>query len=449
MSQNVDLINGPINKTLRKFALPLAISFLIQNMYTWVDVYYVSRLNSESIAAIKVCEQLIFFIFSIAAGFAVGSGIIIARRIGEGKTHESNYTFTQSTILMLIISIIITIVFYFFIDDIVVLLNLDKAVSVLVIAYIKSISFGIPAFFLIFHFNTIIRSTGNSFFPMLVLIISNVLNAIIAPFLIFGIGPFSRMEIHGAGIATAIAENIGLLLLLGGIAKGYVPIRFEKKSIKPDMKMYGNIFKLGFPATLQIISVSISRILMITLANSFGVIVLTTYMFGVGVDLFVYMFIFALGTAVEIITGQNIGAGKTDRIFEYHISAVKQISVLLILLSVIIFIFGSEFVKIFINDNILISEIQHYLRIASLAYIPFAIGIISLRIVSGAGDYFRSFRLVALVFFFVQLPFAFLLSKYTNLGHEGMWYAILISHLFFAVISLITLSRRKWLNVVV
>jgi putative MATE family efflux protein len=392
---------------------------------------------------------LIFFIFSIASGFAVGSGIIIARRIGEGKTNESNQTFTQSTILMFLISIIITILFYFLIDKFVLLFNLQPLVSGLVVTYIKSVAFGIPAVFLVFHLNTIIRATGNSFFPMLVLIISNVLNAIIAPFLIFGIGPFPRMEMQGAGIAAAIAQNIGLILILTGVLKKYVAIRFEKESLKPDLKMYANIFKLGFPATLQIIAVSVNRILMLGLANSFGVAVLTTYMFGIGVDLFVFMSIFAIGTAIEIITGQNLGAGKTDRIFKYHRSAIKQTVVLLAAVSVLVFLFGEYFVRIFISDQFLISEIQHYLRIASIAYIPFSIGIISLRVVSGSGDYFRSFRIVAFIFFGIQLPFAYFTSKYTALNHDGIWYAILLSQIVFAVLALIALYRRKWMKVII
>jgi putative MATE family efflux protein len=350
---------------------------------------------------------------------------------------------------MLIISIAITIIFYFSIDYLVELLNLQPIVSGLVIEYIKSVSFGIPAVFLVFHLNTIIRATGNSFYPMLVLIIANIVNAIIAPFFIFGIGPVARMEMQGAGIAAAISQNIGLLLILYGFFRKIVAVRFRRNSIRPDWKMYSGIMKLGFPATLQIISVSVNRMLMIGLANSFGVAVLTTYMFGVGVDLFVFMSIFAIGTSIEIITGQNLGAKKVDRVLQYHKSAIKQTSILLIVLTIFVFLAGEFFVRIFIGDDYLVSEIMHYLRIASLAYIPFAIGIVSLRVVSGAGDYFRSFRIVATIFFGVQLPFAFIASKYVGWNQDGIWYAILISHVVFAIISLIAVRRRKWLNVVV
>ena len=178
-----------------------------------------------------------------------------------------------------------------------------------------------------------------------------------------------------------------------------------------------------------------NKLFMIALANSFGVAVLTTYMFGGSVDMIIFMSIFAVGAAVEIITGQNLGAGKIERIFAYHRSAIKQLSYLLLILAVLIFAFSSYFIGLFVSDVKLISEIEIYLRIAVFAYLPFSVGIISLRVISGSGDYFRSFRLVAFIFFAIQLPFAYLLSEYTSLAHYGIWYAILLSHIVFAVLS--------------
>ncbi len=449
MKKDIDLLNSPIDSSLRKFALPLAISFLIQNLYTWVDMYYVGKLSSDSLAAIRISGQLIFLMFSVASGFAIGSAIIIARRLGEGKRKEADYTASQSILFMLFISIVVTAIFVFFTDDIVMLMNLDKRVAPLVVTYIRTTAFGIPATFLIFHLNSIIRASGNSVFPMAILIISNVINAVIAPFFIFGIAFFPRLEIQGAGLSTAIAQNLGLVLAIAGVLKGKVSIKFEFKNLKFDYKMYWKIFKLGFPATLQILSVSVNKLFMITLVNSFGVTVLTCYMFGTSIDMMVFMSIFAVGAAVEIITGQNLGAGKIDRIFAYHRSAIKQLFLLLLVFALLIFIFSKSFVGIFIDDFKLILEIEIYLRIAVFAYIPFAVGIISLRVISGSGDYFRSFRLVALTFFAIQLPFAYILSEYTSLSYYGIWYAIFVSHIVFALMAIVSLRRKRWLKTIV
>lgn len=447
MSKSVNLISGPIDSSLRKFAIPLALSFLIQNLYTWVDMYYVSRLSPTAIAAIKVCEQLIFFLFSIASGFAVGSGVVVARRIGEGDKSKANHTATQSLLLMLIISVILAIIFYFTSPQILELMRIKGEVYDLSVQYLSMIIFGIPANFLIFHINAIVRASGNSVFPMTILITANVLNAIIAPFLIFGLGPFPRMEIYGAGLATAIAQNVGIMIALAFILKKYTPIELELKSLKIDLDIFKKILKIGVPATLQLIAVSVNRIMLTSIANMFGVTVLTTYMFGLGVDLFVFMTIFAVGAAIEIITGQNLGANKIDRIFAYHKSSIKQLSVVMILLIIVVFIAGEKFTLIFINDPVLIEEIVIYLRITVFTYIPFAIGIVSLRVISGSGDYNRSLRIVLFIFFAVQLPLCYILSQFTPLDYFGIWYGILFSQIVFALISLRILYKKKWISI--
>ncbi len=446
MKKNIDLINGKIDSTLRRFALPLVASFVIQNVYTWVDMYYVSRISSTAIAAIKVSEQMIFMVLSIVGGVAIGSGIIIARRLGEGEKEKANHAANQSTVFMAIVSLMVAVFFYFITPVLTSLFHLHSDVSELILNYNRAVCFGIPATFLVFHLNSIVRATGNSIFPMFVLITSNILNAIIAPFFVFGIGPFPKLGMQGAGIATAIAQNLGLLIAIWGIYKNYVNLEFKLRNFKFDFDVIWNIFRLGVPATLQFIAVSVNRMLIISIANSFGVVVLTTYMFGVGVDLFVFMSIFAIGASIEIITGQNIGANRLDRVMLFHKSAVKQLSLLLLILAVVVYFFGENFARIFTSEPQLIMEIKHYLRIATFAYIPFSVGIVTIRVISGAGDYFRSFVLVAIVFFGVQLPLAYILSHFTGLKHYGIWYAILISQISFAVISYISLRNGKWLK---
>jgi len=443
---NVDLINGPIDSSLRKFAVPLAVSFLVQNLYTWVDMYYVSRLNAESIAALRVSEQLIFILFAVASGFAIGSSIIIARRFGEGNKDKANESATQSTVLIVVVAVLVTVLFDLLIGSILKLMNIESGISKLIISYFDGVKYGIPATFLLFHLNSIVRATGNSAFPLTVLIIANMINAIIAPLLIFGVGPFPRLEMYGAGLSTTISQYIGLSIALGGILKNYVDIKFNFKNYRPDWNLFGVIVRLGFPASLQIISISVNRMLMLTLTNTFGTVILTTYMFGVGVDLLVFMSIFAVGAAIEIITGQNLGANKIDRIFAYHKSAIKQISGLLVIITILVFVLGASFVGIFISEEYLVKEIEIYLRLASIAYIPFAIGIFSLRVISGSGNYYRSFRIVAFIFFGIQLPFAYLLSNYTGMGHYGIWVAILISHLAFAGLALYSMLNKKWIR---
>jgi Na+-driven multidrug efflux pump len=159
------------------------------------------------------------------------------------------------------------------------------------------------------------------------------------------------------------------------------------------------------------------------------------------------MSVFALGAAIEITTGQNLGAKQIDRIFAYHRSAIKQISILMLGLGVLVFFFGNYFAQIFTNDPNILKETHVYMKITAFSYIPFAIGMISTRVISGAGDTFRSLVLIALILFIVQLPLAYALSKWALLNENGIWYGILISQVAFAFVGYYNMKRKKWMRV--
>jgi putative MATE family efflux protein len=443
--KSINLLSGPVDSSLRHFVFPLAFSFLIHIVYSWVDMYYVSLLGESQMAAMGVSERIWFFTFAIGSGFAIGSSVIISRRIGERNQDEADKTATQSLVFMFLFAVVIALVFWFSLPFILNIMGISNNLTDYAVLYFTGLIFGIPFNFLIFQINAIIRSTGDSFFPMVILISSNIVNAILTPLMMFGIGPFPELGIFGAGLATAHAQlfgaAFGILLLL----KGKAPVSIIFKDFRLDFGTAGKIFKIGVPASLQLIVVSLNSIGIAAIANKFGTEVLATFIIGLRVDLLVSMPIFAVGAAIEIISGQNLGALQLRRIFEYHRSALKKLSIVIIIASALVFIFGGNFAKIFTEDPKIINEVENYLRIVAFNYMPFSVGIITLRVISGAGAYFRSLAIVSIVMLAVQLPLAFGLSSLFN-SQNGIWFGMLISSIIFAVISLFELNRKKWIR---
>ncbi len=446
MKKNIDLINGPIGPTLRAFAIPLALSFVIHMLYSWVDFYYVSLISETAMAAMGTSERIWFFIFATGSGFAIGSGVIIARRVGEGNKDKANHTATQAVVTMFLFAITLAVALFFSINHILALIGIKGEVAALAEIYLSVICFGVPFHFLMFQVNAIVRSSGNSMYPMMTLILSNIINAIITPLLIFGVGPFPEMGIAGAGLGTAIAQLIGAGIAIYILLGGYTSVTLVFKRLKPDLPIMLSILKLGIPASLQMIVVSVNSIWTMTVANMFGTNILTTYMLGIRVDLFVYMSTFATGAAIEIISGQNLGAGKPERIFQYFYSAVKHLSVILIALGLLVFFGGEYFAMIFTDDPALIEQVHIYMRITAFTYIPFSIGLLAIRVISGAGAYFKSFFIVAAVMIGVQGPLVYILSQYTGLNQEGIWFGLLISSVTFFSIGLLALYRKRWMK---
>lgn len=448
----MDLLKGPIDKTLRQFAAPLALSFLVNILYSWVDLYYVSMLGESgseastiAMAALGISERIWFFAFSIASGFALGSSVIIARRIGEKNTDEASYTAIQALIIMINFSVIIVVSLYLLLPLILSKLGISPEVNSYAQVYFSGLALGIPFNFLVFQINAILRGVGNSIYPMYILIIATVLNAIITPILMFGIGNFEGLGFYGSGLGTSVAQLLGFLIGMYVLFGKYSPIQLKLNGLKLNWGLFWRIVKIGFPASLQLIIVSINSMAIAALANLFGTKVLTTYIFALRVDLFIMMSIFAVGASIEVITGQNLGAGNISRIIQFHKSAIKQLSFILFILALGVFIFGDRFAYIFTSDVEIAIELGEFFKISAWYYIPFAVGIISIRVISGAGDYLRSFYITLIGLVLVQLSTSYLLSQFLD-DPIGIWYGLAIGMFVFMAISLWQYRKKTWIT---
>jgi len=271
MSKNVDLINGPIQKSLIKFALPLAVSFVIHMVYAWVDLFFVSKLGEYAMGAVGASERIWFFIFAVGSGFAIGSSIIVSRRIGEQNFASAKNTAAQAIVGMVILGTILSVFLFLFKDYILSALGLSGQTKALSKDYFNGILFGIPFNLITFQISMIMRSSGNSIYPMQILIGSNIVNAIVSPMLIFGFYFVPRLEVFGAGLGTAIAQVFSSVWALYLLKKrfNFFDNLFDK--FKFELKELYRIVKVGFPASLQLITVSITGMGLTANANKCAV----------------------------------------------------------------------------------------------------------------------------------------------------------------------------------
>lgn len=445
-TSRMDLLSGPITPTLWKFALPLMFSFLVNSLYSWIDAYFVSRLGTEAIAAIGFCEQIGFFIFTLASGFSVGTGIIVARRIGEGNRKAAEDISLQALTFMLAFSSIIAIILLASISNILQFLNLQGKVLEMATAYMSTLLFGVPGNLLIFQVNSTVRSTGNSMFAMKVLLMTTAMNALLAPVLIFGFWIIPAMGMAGAGLATAAAEIFGGIVSLYVLFSGGAGLKIPFHLPSLDWKIIGSIAKLGFASSLQMFVVSISRMTIFQIANKFGTAVVASYTLGLRVDFLVFMPIFSMGVAMETITGQHLGAKKVERIFKFYRAAILQMLMLVGTLGVLVYFFGGYYAQIFTNDISVIEHTKLYLRILAFGYPLFLIGIVSTRMISGAGAAVRSMAIIIGSTAGIQLPLCYFLAHYSGWNEAGLWLGLVLGYLGMAIISFLNVRKKKWLT---
>jgi len=443
---SVDLLHDPVDRSLRLFAIPMAFSFLINMIYSLIDRYYASRLGDAAIAAIGASDQITFLVFTLASGFAVGTGIIVARRFGERDLEEAGRTAAQAVGAMASIAMTITGVLYLAMPLIPSIMRMEPEVGAMALSYMSFLYIGFTANLINFQLFAVVRSTGNPVFPMVVLIMTTVLNAILAPVLIFGLGPFDGMGLAGAGLATACAQISGSVLALWAVTTGRTTLRLRFDRFRPDFGLLWRIGRLGLPSSLQMLSVSVNRALIFVLVGGFGTSVTAAYTLGLNVDMVVFMSVFALGVSVEVATGQNLGAGKLERVRAYHRSAMKQGGLLMGVLAAAVWLFGVPFVKLYTTSPETIDVATGYLHVTVFGYIFFAIGLVTVRTISGAGAAFTSMAITAGCLLGLQLPLSYGLSQTLGLGPQGVWFGILAGYVVFAIVALLVHRRGTWLT---
>ncbi|RPI67059.1 MAG: MATE family efflux transporter [Ignavibacteriae bacterium] len=447
LRSRTDLLNDPIDRSLRQFAIPMAFSFMVNMLYSLIDRYYASRLGDAAIAAIGTSDQITFLVFTLASGFAVGTGIIVSRRIGEGDHAEAGRTAAQAIGGMVTLAGGITILLYLVMPLIPKLMRMEPEVADMAISYMSYLYLGFTANLVNFQIFSVVRSTGNTVFPMSVLIMTTVLNAVLAPFLIFGYGPFPVMGMAGAGLATALSQIMGTVVALWAVTTGKTNIRLRFDRFRPDLGLLLRIGKLGLPASLQMISVSVNRALIFVIVGGYGTSVTAAYTLGLNIDMVVFMSVFALGVAVEVATGQNIGANKPDRVAAYHRSAMKQGAILMTGFAIVVWLAGEYFVRLYTSNPQTLAEALIYLRITVFGYLFFNIGIVTVRAISGAGASIVSMAITAGCLLGLQFPFAWLLSHPLGMGPQGVWYGILVGYIAFSGVALYVHKSGRWKGV--
>lgn len=440
----VDLLTDPIDSSLRRFATPLALSFLVNMLYSLVDRFYASRLGDAAIAAIGTSDQITFLLFTFASGFGLGSGIIVARRFGEGDSTTAGRVAAQAIVGMGILSTLITVAIFVFLDQIPHWMNMDPQVAPLATQYMSYLYLGFMSNLVSFQLFAIMRSVGNSVFPMQVMIVTTTINAVVAPFLIFGLGPFPRLEMAGAGLSTAIAQTLGMTVALWAVLNGRTSIKVDFSGYRIDLSLLWRVAKLGLPATFQMLSVALNRFAIFKIVGVYGTTVVAAYTLGITLEMVVFMSIFALGASVEVATGQNLGAKNPERVKGYHRSGMKQGGSLMLVLGILVWIFGEYFAMIYTSSPDTISTAVDYLQITAFSYVFFAIGVVTIRVISGAGATLTSLAITAGSMLLIQLPTAYILSHELEMGPTGVWWGILIGYVVFCAVALTAFRLSNW-----
>lgn len=434
-----DLTHGPVWKVIVRFALPLLIGNLLQQLYNITDSIIVGQfLGKEALAAVSASFFIYYFIISLVIGVGSGTSVVVSQFFGAKQYDKVQRAFSSFFIFMLVAGIALSIAGIIFAEPIFRLTNTPEEVIPDAVAYFRIY---IGGTFLFVTFNSIIsilRGVGESVRPMIFIFITTVLNIVLDLLFIIGFG----WGIEGAARATVIAQGIGMCVALGYVNNTHPLLSIKKQDLLFDMKLFKEGLKIGLPTSVQQCAIALGLIALLGIVNGFGTDTLTAYGAAGKIDTIITQAVLTLSGALAAFCGQNIGAGRFDRVRK----GLRFTMLVNVIFSVVtftaIYFFGEEMMRAFTNDLAVIAIGKEYLLIIGGFFIVHGALNIYNGALRGAGDTIFTMVTSLLCLWLIRIPLAYQLSAWY--GRQGIWWAIGISIGIGLVITYIYYKTDIW-----
>jgi putative MATE family efflux protein len=438
------LVEGPMLRPLLALSLPIMASNIMQTAYNVVDTFWLGRVGAEAVAALSISWPLIFLIISIAGGFSIAGTTLVSQYTGADDSERADHIASQVFSLLLMMGGGFSVIGIFMARPMLVLIGTPEEVLPLAAAYTQIIFAGIILMFGFYVFQAIISGWGDTVTPMKLMFLSTVLNIILDPFMILGIGPFPELGVAGAAIATVfsrgIASGIGFYYLLSG-RKG---IKVSVSHLRPERASISRIARIGIPSAVEQSTLALGFAFMAAIVAAFGTIPLAAY--GIGTRLLSILNMPAMGfsMAVGIMVGQSLGAGKERRAARVAWLSAGSMFLVLAAGGLISYLLAGQLVSIFIvkEDYEVIEVGSRLLRIIALGLGPFAVRIVLNGAFRGAGDTVTAMALSIVALWAFRVPVAYALSL--TMGTDGIWLSIPLSNFLGFAAASIMFKRGAW-----
>ncbi len=436
--------NKQLFKKLLALALPIMGANLLQMLYNLVDAYFLGKLGSEALSAPSVSFSIVFFMIIFGSGFSMAGTTLISQAKGKNDQEKVDFYVSQTFLMMFILSIVIMIAGLTGSNILLKALQVPENILNNVTIYLRIIFLGMPFMFMSFVLRAALQGVGDGVTPLIIQIITVVINIILDPLLIFGIGPFPELGVAGAAIATVIARFISMSLALYILFSGKKGVRIRLKYIMPERKAWALIIKIGFPTAIGGGVSALGFSVLQGIVNTFGTPVIAA--FGVGqriIGLF-NMPAQGISQATAVLVGQMLGA-KEHKTAEKAVKyGAVSIFVFIIISMSITFFYGNSVTKFFINEAEVIAYGAQLFKIVSLSVIFFSLFTVFNGAFQGGGDTKPIMFLNIIRLWGLRVPLAFLLSKAAGLGPEGIWWAMFISNVVVTMGNFLLYKTGRW-----
>src|SRR3954465_15605930 len=441
MSGMKDMTQGSVTRHLLHMASFMAVSMVVQTLYLLADLYWVGSLGKEAIAAVGLSGNLMMLVVALTQMLGVGTTTVISQAAGRKDQPHAELGFNQSTVLSLVAAVLFGVCTFPFRNSYSVALSADAETARLAASYL---GWFIPALMLQFplvSLGSALRATGIIKPAVGLTVLSVVLNIILAPLFIFGVGPLPKMGVSGAALATFLSILVGNILTIVYFERSFRYLRVRVSQWKPQLKIWWSMLKIGIPAGAEFALMAVYIVVVYAIIRPFGAAAQAG--FGVGARVMQAMFlpVIAIAFSVAPVVGQNFGGRRGDRVRQAFYSALGITSVLMILLTILAHFAGGFFIKAFTKDATVIEYGGDYLQIISLNFLAMGIVFTSSSVFQGIGNTLPPLISSATRLGLFVLP-AIILASRPDFHIKQVWYLSVVSILFQAGVNLLLLRRE-------
>lgn len=434
-----DLTKGKESSLILKFAMPMLLGNVFQQLYNVVDSVVVGNfIGKEALAAVGASFPIIFAFLSLIIGIATGSTIVIAQYFGAKDIEKVKRTINTLFIFLVIASITVSIISIYFSEDLFRLLKLPDEIIPQAKIYFNIFMGGILFSFGFNGISAILRGLGDSKTPLYFLIISTLFNIVLD--LLFVL--VFKWGIAGVAIATVISQFGAFVSAVIYLNRTHKIIKFSIKNLTFDRDIFFKSIRIGLPTGIQQTFVAVGMMALISIVNRFGTNVIAAYSVATRIDSLASMPAMNFSAALSTFVGQNIGAKKIDRVRSGFLATLKMSSILSVIVSAVVLIFGDFIVRLFTTDPEVIRIGKEYLVIVGAFYIVFSSMFIIAGVMRGAGDTLIPMFISLIALWVIRIPVAWVLSR--EIGEAGIWWAIPIGWSVGITLSYIYYKTGNW-----
>ena len=439
-----DFTEGKLSRAILLLSIPALLEMVMESIFVIVDIYFVSKLGSDAVATVGLTESLVTIVYAISLGLATATTSMVSRRIGEKKPEKASNTAFQAIVTGILVSLFIAIPGVLYSKNLLGLMGASHEIIEHMSGYTTIMLGSNTIIMLLFIINAIFRSAGDAAIAMRVLWIGNIINIILDPCLIFGLGPFPEMGVKGAAVATTIGRGIAVLYQLYLLFFGKMRVRLSVKSMKINFRIIGKLLRLSIGTIGQNLIGTTSWIALVRIISVFGSDIVAGYTIAIRIISFVILPSWGISNAASTLVGQNLGAMKPDRA-ERAVMITGWINMILLgIIGTFLVIFPAPVIKLFTDEKPVIDAGIECLRIVSIGFIAYGFGMVLVNSFNGAGDTMTPLKINIFAFWLTEIPLAYILAIKYGMKEQGVFIAIVIAESLMTLTAWIIFRKGKW-----